>query len=160
MSQLKKYLFYVLLIVGMYFFSNYMGNIFFSTNYKPFSEENINNSNYEISIYNAEHTRYGGHVEGEIRNTSADAIVDRYIKIAFISDRDNEIVTKFHKIENLKPGDSEKFRLNYEGEFVTKYDLSIVDDIESNKIHKNIEISNDAMLAMAIAGGILAVYFL
>lgn len=126
MKKLTKYA--VWLILGFIFVS-IMCYLFIRQMFYPFNEEDysINTTNPEVTIKEAQHTNYNGYVEGTIKNNTDNDMPNLYIRIEFKNKNNAEKCTESYYIENLKANSSQDFKITYDAENVTKFDLSIAD---------------------------------
>ena len=151
MKKLTKYA--IWLILGFIFVS-VMCYLFVRQMFYPFKEEDysINTTYPEVKIEDAKHTNYNGYVKGTIKNNTDNDMPNLYIRIEFKNKDGVEKCTESYYIENLKANSSQDFKVIYDAQNVTKFDLSIADsdgrnyDIE----FQNIEELKDSFTENAI----------
>ena len=126
MKKLTKYA--IWLILGFIFVS-VMCYLFAIQMFYPFNENDysINTSYPEVTIKDAKHTNYNGYVEGTIKNNTDNDMPNLYIRIEFKNKDGVEKCTESYYIENLKANSSQDFKVIYDAQNVTKFDLSIAD---------------------------------
>ena len=126
MKKLTKYV--IWLILGFIFVS-VMCYLFVRQMFYPFNEEDysINTTYPEVKIEEAKHTNYNGYVKGTIKNNTENDMSNLYIRIEFKNKDGVEKCTESYYIENLKANATEEFKVIYDAQNVTKFDLSIAD---------------------------------
>ena len=126
MKNLTKYALW--LVLGFIFVS-VMCYLFVRQMFYPFNEEDysINTTYPEVTIKEAKHTNYNGYVKGTIKNNTDNDMPKLYIKIVFMNKNGLEKCTESYYIEDLKANTTQDFKITYDAQNVSKFDLSIAD---------------------------------
>ena len=126
MKKLTKYA--IWLILGFIFVS-VMSYLFVRQMFYPFNEEDysINTTYPEVKIEEAKHSNYNGYVKGTIKNNTDNDMPNLYIRIVFKNKNGVDKCTESYYIENLKADSTQDFKVTYDAQNVTKFDLSIAD---------------------------------
>lgn len=157
MKRLKTFGIYLLLVVGLYIFSNIIIFIGLNTNYDEIT--NIKTLPEQIEIYRAEATAVNGRIKGKISNI--DEVKDKYLKVELISDAGTNMGTKYYNISEIKKENSDgEFKIYFKANYVEKYNLSISEEKDNYQ-----EFSLDAFLSedvknIAILGLLVKLCFL
>lgn len=126
MKTLKKYLKYVLWVVGIYILTAVLIFIGFNANYKPLKQrESLPEI---ISIDKAEATKSQGRIYGHIKNTPENDLNGKYIKISIYNSNNENIETQYLKIENLEPNTEKLFKGTFIAENAKSYEINVVDN--------------------------------
>lgn len=128
MTDLKKDIKIVLLVVGGYILTNFLIFVGFNANYKAIElKHELPNV---ISIEKAEATKVQGRVYGKIRNMQETDINGKFIKVEIFNDKNENIATEFLKIENVQKNEEKLFRATFNAEKAKSYTISIVENNE------------------------------
>ena len=125
MSDLNKDLKIVLMVVGGFILTAFLIFIGFNVNYKPI------NLKYEtpnqISIEKAEATKVQARVYGYLLNSELNNLNDKFIKVSVFNSNDENVETKYLKIENLEKNERKLFKAMFNTKDVRSYSVDIVD---------------------------------
>ena len=99
MTDLKKDIKIVLLVIGGYLLTSFLIFVGFNANYKAIELKSELPS--AITIEKAEATKVQGRVYGRIRNAGENDLNGRYIKVSIFNSNNENIATEYLKIENL-----------------------------------------------------------
>ncbi len=128
MTDLKKDIKIVLLVVGGYILTNFLIFVGFNANYKAIELKSELPS--VIKIEKAEATKVQGRVYGKISNTEENDLNGKYIKVVVFNDKNENIATEYLKIENLEKHEEKLFRATFNVEKAKSYTIDIVETNE------------------------------
>lgn len=98
MDTLKKFLIYILILVGFFIISEFLINVGLNSSYQTIQRQEDNLS--QIEIYQAEATYVNGRIKGIVDDTST--IKEKYIKFDFYSERNNNLGSKYIEVDKAK----------------------------------------------------------
>lgn len=126
MTDLKKDIKIVLLVVGGFLLTSFLIFIGFNVNYKPIElKSELPNV---ITIEKAEATKVQARVYGRIRNTEESDFNGKYIKVSLFNANNENISTEYLKIENLGKDENKLFRATFNVEKAKSYTVDLVDN--------------------------------
>lgn len=126
MTDLKKDIKIVLLVVGGFLLTSFLIFIGFNVNYKPIElKSELPNV---ITIEKAEATKAQARVYGRIRNTEESDFNGKYIKVSLFNANNENISTEYLKIENLGKDENKLFRATFNVEKAKSYTVDLVDN--------------------------------
>ena len=128
MTDLKKDIKIVLLVVCGYILTNFLIFVGFNANYKAIELKSELPS--VIKIEKAEATKVQGRVYGKISNTEENDLNGKYIKVVVFNDKNENIATEYLKIENLEKHEEKLFRATFNAEKAKSYTIDIVETNE------------------------------
>ena len=166
MNRLKTFGKYLLLIIAFYIVSNILAYFCIETTYSNIEKEIEQADNINLTIDKAEATIINGKISGTVTNTSTQNINLKYIQIDLISKKDNLILTKYLRMDELKANETKDFKLSFQAENIAKVRISITDTYVENGENTTLiniaDANNDAIngIAVFISVLILAHYFL
>ena len=128
MTDLKKDIKIVLLVLGGYILTNFLIFVGFNANYKAI-ELKSELPNF-ITIEKAEATKGQGRVYGRIRNTDEIDLNGKYIKVEIYNEKNEIIATEYLKIENLQEDENKLFRATFNAQKAKGFTVEIVDTSE------------------------------
>ena len=128
MTDLKKDIKIVLLVVGGYILTNFLIFVGFNASYKAIELKSELPS--VIKIEKAEATNVQGRVYGKISNTEENDLNGKYIKVVVFNDKNENIATEYLKIENLEKHEEKLFRATFNAEKAKSYTIDIVETNE------------------------------
>ena len=148
MKRLKTFLIYALIIVGFYFFSEFLITVGLSASYEDIiRKDNVS----QVEIYEAQATLVNGKVKGVIKDPRGnESLTGKYVELDFYSKRDNVVARKYIPIETTDVNTTQEFSTYFEAEDVTSYSIAIVDEKEQGDL--NIipeELKNTEILVLA-----------
>ena len=126
MTDLKKDIKIVLLVVGGFLLTSFLIFIGFNVNYKPIElKSELPNV---ITIEKAEATKAQARVYGRIRNTEESDFNGKYITVSLFNANNENISTEYLKIENLGKDENKLFRATFNVEKAKSYTVDLVDN--------------------------------
>lgn len=159
MDRMKTLLIYVILLVVLYFFVDFVSFAYIKTTYNDLTNFIIDVPNPKIRINEAKTTYVNGHIKGSLLNNSEEEIKEQYLKFEFFSERDVQLGKKYIKIENLQPNATRDFEVGFQFEGVTSYKITVADLAEVQRAsEEEFVIDADAKAAMIIIT-LLFLYF-
>ena len=123
MDKMKKYLLYIVLLIGFAFLSNALIDVALNSNYKEMKRRTDNLS--QVVIYQAESTKVNGRIKGMINDVKS--INAKYLKIELFTDRNVSMGKQYVIIDKNKDEISINTFLNLDN--VTNYKLSFVNEL-------------------------------
>lgn len=166
MSRMKTFGKYLLMFVAFYIFSTILIAGFITTNFDEMEGKIYPDNNISVKIDEAKSTFVHGYVKGTITNTSNTDIHSKYIKIEFISKRNNKILYKYIQIDELKTGETKNFTINFEAENIKSFKVKVTDECirEENNVQlinlKDAENEQVANISVALVAIILIRYLI
>lgn len=126
MSDLKKDVKIVLLVIAGFLLTSFLIFIGFNSNYKPIilSQE----LPPQITIEKAEATKNQGRVYGYVQNSEESNLNGKYLKISVYNANNENITTEYLAIENLGLNEKKLFRSNFNVKNAKSYDINIIDN--------------------------------
>lgn len=153
MKRMQTFLTYALIIIGFYFFSNFLIDFGISSSYRDVQQDNIkmeqSNNGFEIEVDKANSNRRQAYFTGTVKNNSDKVIEKQYVKVDSYY-KGKLMQEKYLAFENMQPGEERKFKLLYSLGQIDEFRVSYVDEIPSNRtivdkaIDKAVEIFNKA----------------
>lgn len=123
---MKKYLKYILWIVGFFILSEFLINVGLNSTYKTINRKN---DIHQVNVYQSEATLVNGRIRGIITNSDTNYdISNKYLKIDLYSERDVLLGTKYIDIGTLDINETKAFEMFFKLENVTYYKMEIVDE--------------------------------
>ena len=123
MSDLKKDLKIVLLVIAGFLLTGFLIFVGFNVNYKPIElKSELPN---QISIEKAEATKVQARVYGYVDNSGNNNLNGKFIKVSVFNNE--QVETKFLKIENLEKNERKLFKALFNVKKVNSYSIDIVD---------------------------------
>ena len=137
MKRLKTFLIYALIIVGFYFFSEFLITVGLSASYEDIvRKDNVS----QVEIYEAQATLVNGKVKGVIKDSRGnESLTGKYVELDFYSKRDNVVARKYIPIETTDVNNTQEFSIYFEAEDVTSYSIAIVDEKEQGELNTELE---------------------
>lgn len=134
MDKIKKYIFYIIIIVGFYFLSNFLIIHLMKTTYNPKQYTIDQDSSPKVEITDFKATVTNGYVNGKITNDTGESINGKYLKLDYYSKNGVNLGTKYVEINNLQPGETMDFSSQFNFDNVDNVKTSIVDqkDLPAN----------------------------
>lgn len=153
MKRMQTFLTYALIIIGFYFFSNFLIDFGISSSYKDVEQDKIkmeqSNNGFEIEVAKANSNRRQAYFTGTVKNNSDKVIEKQYVKVDSYF-KGKLMQEKYLAFENMQPGEERKFKLLYSLGQIDEFRVSYVDEIPSNRtivdkaIDKAVEVFNKA----------------
>lgn len=153
MKRMQTFLTYALIIIGFYFFSNFLIDFGISSSYKDVEQDKIkmeqSNNGFEIEVDKANSNRRQAYFTGTVKNNSDKVIEKQYLKVDSYF-KGKLMQEKYLAFENMQPGEERKFKLLYSLGQIDEFRVSYVDEIPSNRtivdkaIDKAVEVFNKA----------------
>ena len=131
MDKMKKYLKYILWLIGFFILSDFLINVGLNSNYKGMKRRDEIS---QISIYQAEATAMNGRIRGIIRNSQSEDLSGKYIKFEFYSKRNVYLGKKYIQIEQFNENGMQPFELFFKLQNVSDYNVSITDEKEEGEL--------------------------
>ena len=86
----------------------------------------VNYSYPQVEIYESKATATNGYLKGKITNNTELPLVDQYLKVNLYSKKGNVLGTKYVKINELQPGESQEFEVTYNNDLVDHVESQVV----------------------------------
>ena len=136
MKRMQTFLTYALIIIGFYFFSNFLIDFGISSSYKDVEQDKIkmeqSNNGFEIEVDKANSNRRQAYFTGTVKNNSDKVIEKQYVKVDSYF-KGKLMQEKYLAFENMQPGEERKFKLLYSLGQIDEFRVSYVDEIPSNR---------------------------
>ncbi len=137
MSDLNKDFKIVLLVVAGFLLTGFLIFVGFNVNFKPIELKSETPS--QISIEKAEATKVQARVYGYVQNSEINNLNGKFIKVSVLNSKNEDVGTKFLKIENLEKNERKLFKAMFNVKEVKSYSIDIVDS-ENQKIPFSVKV--------------------
>ena len=114
----------VLLVIAGFILTGFLIFIGFNVNYKPI--ELKSEFPNQISIEKAEATKVQARVYGYVQNSSEIDLNGKFIKVSVFNSNNENVETKYLKIENLEKNERRLFKAFFNAKEVKSYSVDIV----------------------------------
>lgn len=159
MDKFKRYLKYVLALVGVFIIVSILSKLIIISMYKP-KECKVLFENPKIEIIDSKATNANGYIYGNITNTTGSTIENKYIKLDCYSKYENNINTGYARIFKLEPNESQYFIIKYKCQGTEKIEISMSDTAPDYLLNPiNVELTQTEKLAL-LAGGLIVIYYM
>lgn len=127
MSRLKTFFMYFLIVVLFFIFSNVMIKAFLRVSFYDMKGYEIKVENAFVDITEAKASNRNGYINGTIKNTSEEAIENKYLKVTVISKNNLEIGEKYIYIDKIQPEQIRKFEVKFDYDNVKTFKIEMTD---------------------------------
>lgn len=134
MDRMKTFLKYAIWGILLFVFSDFMINVAINSSYKKIEGTSDSDISSIVEITEAEATLVNGKMRGKIKYNEELKLEGNYLRIDFLSKRDNIVGTKYIPIEVNKDNLTQDFNVYFELQDVKKYKTSIVKEKEVDEI--------------------------
>ena len=134
MDRMKTFLKYTIWFILFFIFSEFLINVGINSSYKKMSTVSDSNMPKEVEITEAESTLVNGKVKGKIKVDEEQNLEGKYLRMDFLSKRDNIVGTKYIPIPANKENPVQDFNAFFELQDVTSFKTAIVDTKEVQEI--------------------------
>lgn len=133
MDRMKTFAKYALLIIVFFIFSIFMENVLLVSMYKDIPctiDESYNGEDDRFSVINlsANASNTNGYISFELINNSAETIEKCYVKINLYNKQDLLAKTEYIEVKDLKGYESRPFRIKFDANNITRFDISVVEE--------------------------------
>lgn len=126
MDWMKRLTKWCVIFVICYLIVNILTFNVIKSSYKT-KEVNINFEQPKVEIYESKSTITNGYVKGKITNNTNEKLINKILKLDFISPRDVTMGTKYVNIPELASGAESDFMSQFNFDNVDKINISFVD---------------------------------
>ena len=159
MKTMKLFRNLFIIFILLFIFVGFMSKAFIESTYTSISKSEIISDIPKIEIIEAKVTNVNGFMIAKITNNSQEMLDDKYIKLDFFSKNDNNIGTKYLKINNLNKNEAKEFKLDYKFDGVKKIKGEIVEDApEMQNVSLLSELSSEERMGLTFASLIITYY--
>ena len=132
MARIKTFFIYALIIIGFYFFSNFIIDVGLNSSYKDIErKDNIS----QVEISEAQATLVNGKIKGTIKDPRGnESLTGKYVEIDLYSERDNMIGKRYVEINTTEVNREQEFNIYFEAEDVKSYSVAIVDEKQGGEL--------------------------
>lgn len=159
MKTMKLFKNLFILFIFIFVFVSYMSDAFIMSTYTLISKSEVISESPKIEILEARSTNINGFVIARITNNTGSKIDNQYIKLDFFSKYDNNLGTKYLKINNLEVNESQEFKLDYKYEGVTKIIGTVVEELPDSSYEFSYQLTESDKLALFV-GGLIVTYYM
>lgn len=135
MSKLQTFTIYLLIIVGFFFFSNFLQDQLIQQMYVKLNgsvtetfEYNGENLALDVEIIDAKATKMNGYITARITNNTDTTIEKAYLKLDLYAKEDIKAVSRYMEINDLKPGESKDYTLKFKAGYVDTYKVAVKEE--------------------------------
>ena len=156
MDTFKRILFWVVIIVIVFFVTNFCNFYIIASTYKDIECKITNSNNLEITKKECKATYVNGYCKLSVKNTSETDISNKYIILEGYSEYNNNLTNKYIKIDNIKGGEEKEIQFNYKAQEVKNISVYVTEnEPEKEKFDLNEEVDGPTILI----GAIILLYF-
>ena len=156
MDTFKRILFWVVIIVIVFFVTNFCNFYIIASTYKDIECKITNSNNLEITKKECKATYVNGYCKLSVKNTSETDISNKYIILEGYSEYNNNLTNKYIKIDNIKGGEEKEIQFNYKAQEVKNVSVYVTEnEPEKEKFDLNEEVDGPTILI----GAIILLYF-
>ena len=132
MARLKTFFIYALIIIGFYFFSNFIIDVGLNSSYKDIErKDNIS----QVEISEAQATLVNGKIKGSIKDSRGnESLTGKYVEIDLYSSRDNMVGKRYIEIETTDVNKTQDFHIYFEAEDIKSYSVAIVNEKDGGEL--------------------------
>lgn len=130
MKRMKTFFIYALLVVALWIFTDIIIYLAINGTYKPM-DTRVYASTPQVVISESKATYVNGVIKGSIKNNTQGIIDNMYLKIDMYSARDNNLGTKYIKIDNLRQNQVRDFEMGYKFTDVNYVTITTTEHIEN-----------------------------
>lgn len=160
MKTMKLFKQLFICFILLYIFVSYMSNALIMSTYTLISQSETVSELPKLEIVEAKSTNVNGFVIGRITNNTNNVIDEKYIKLDFYSEHDNNIGTKYLKVENLDIEDSKEFKVKHRFWGVARIEGEILEELPKSQTANLLEeLSDKDKFAIAV-GGLIVTYYM
>lgn len=134
MDRMKTFFKYAIWVILFFIFSEFIISVGINSSYKKMSTTSDNSMPREVEITEAESTLVNGKIKGKIKYEDEQEIEGKYLRMDFLSKRNNVVGTKYIPITANKENPVQDFSAFFELQDVTSYKTAIVDKKEVGEI--------------------------
>ena len=132
MARLKTFFIYALIIIGFYFFSNFIIDVGLNSSYKDIErKDNIS----QVEISEAQATLVNGKIKGTIKDPRGnESLTGKYVEIDLYSSRDNMVGKRYIEIETTDVNNTQDFHIYFEAKNIKSYSVAIVNEKDGGEL--------------------------
>ncbi len=127
MDTLKKFLIYILILVGIFVLSDFLINVGLNSTYKDIDRVDNNSA---VTIYQADATYVNGRIRGLINNT--ETISDKYLKIELYTKRDVLVGNYYLEIQHDAVNNTQAIEVLFKATDVSYYKVVTTNEKDGN----------------------------
>lgn len=135
MGWMKRLIKYLLMFLICYFVVNFLSFLAIKSAYKT-KNVDINFNEPKIEIIESKATITNGYIIGKIINNTNENVINKILKLDFISPRGVKMGTKYVDIGTLQSGQSTDFKSEFNFDNVNNIAISLMDKSEVEDINK------------------------
>ncbi len=124
-STNKKIVIWILILVGVFIFSDFLISVGLNSTYKDIQRED---NNAAIVVYQADATYVNGRMRGLIKET--EELQGKYVKVELYSKRDVSVGKSYIEIQNSQKDGVQPFELLFKAQDVAYYKMEVVNEKE------------------------------
>ena len=156
MDTFKRILFWVVIIVIVFFVTNFCNFYIIASTYKDIECKITNSNNLEITKKECKATYVNGYCKLSVKYTSETDISNKYIILEGYSEYNNNLTNKYIEIDNIKAGEEKEIQFNYKAQEVKNVSVYVTEnEPEKEKFDLNEEVDGPTILI----GAIILLYF-
>ena len=129
MKRMKSFFIYFLLFSALFIVTTLLEKGMVFSMYGDIKGNTFNSNELTVAVEQAKATNVNGYMKFKITNDSNNYIDSSYAKIEFIDEYNLKAITDYVIINDLEPGQSKDYKINFRGNKIEKYDISFVSEI-------------------------------
>ena len=135
MKRMGTFLKYLILLVAVYFISNFIIDYTLYSSYRTLDSYAETTSvsdtgNYDVKITEARATNANGEISGEITKKEGDS--SNFLKIDFFNKRNQLMGSEYVDISNIAEGENMNFSVPFQYSMVSRYAISTVNEVKDS----------------------------
>lgn len=157
MKKMKKFFKYFIIFLIVYILVDIISYILIKSTYTT-KDCNVNFEIPTVKNLEAKCTAVNGYVNGSIENNSDTSIINKYLRIDCYTKRNINAGTKYVKVGELLPGESQEFESKFNYDFIDRIEISMIDAKDVKNVNpddlKLDSLSNDKINWLLIFGAL------
>ena len=127
MDKMKKFLKYILALVLLFLFSNFMINALLKNSYTKIKDYQIDVSEVYVDITEAKASTWSGVIKGIVKNNTEQVIENKYLRVSMLTKNGRILGEKYIKLDKLEAGQLRNFEVNFEFNNVKSFKIEYTD---------------------------------
>ena len=127
MDRMKTFFKYILAIVLLFVFSNFIINALLKNSYTKIKDYQINVTEVYVDVTEAKASSWSGSIKGIVKNNTEQVVENKYLRISMLSKNGRILGEKYIKIDKLEVGQLKNFEVNFECNNVKSFKIEYTD---------------------------------
>jgi hypothetical protein len=114
MDKMKKFLKYIIALILLFVFSNFIINALLNNSYTKIKKYEINVSELYVDVTEAKASTWSGSIKGIVKNNTEQVVENKYLRVSMLSKNGRILGEKYIKIDKLESGQVRDFEVKFE----------------------------------------------